>query len=122
LKHTTYTFEFQFSATQHLRFKKFYKISLYYLLIIYLTLQLNAPTLFSSFSPQALPLSALRLVVPPLRLMSAFLWQVIQRRNVTQYGKLEQFVMLVTETVPDIMSRSLVNKLIFHLRKKVNLF
>ncbi|TRY58913.1 hypothetical protein DNTS_003120 [Danionella cerebrum] len=67
----------------------------------------------------ALPLSALRLVVPPLRLMSAFLWQVIQRRNVTQYGKLEQFVVLVTETVPDIMSRSLVNKLIFHMRKKV---
>uniref|UniRef100_A0A8C1ETD7 Si:dkey-14d8.1 n=1 Tax=Cyprinus carpio carpio TaxID=630221 RepID=A0A8C1ETD7_CYPCA len=51
--------------------------------------------------------------------MSAFLWQVVQRRNVTQYGKLEQFVVLVTETVPDIMSRSLVNKLIFHLRKKV---
>ncbi|XP_051976519.1 zinc finger protein 502-like [Xyrauchen texanus] len=67
----------------------------------------------------ALPLSALRLVVPPLRLMSAFLWQMIQRRNVTQYGKLEQFIMLVTETIPDIMSRSLVNKLIFHLRKKV---
>ncbi|XP_073803054.1 uncharacterized protein si:dkey-14d8.1 isoform X3 [Danio rerio] len=67
----------------------------------------------------ALPLSALRLVVPPLRLMSAFLWQVIQRRNVTQYGKLEQFVNLVTENVPDIMSRSLVNKLIFHMRKKV---
>ncbi|XP_055045872.2 uncharacterized protein [Misgurnus anguillicaudatus] len=66
-----------------------------------------------------LPLSALRLVVPPLRLMSAFLWQVIQRRNVTQYGKFEQFVMLVIETVPDIMSRSLVNKLIFCLRKKV---
>ncbi len=71
------------------------------------------------YPPQALPLSALRLVVPPLRLMSAFLWQVVQRRNVTQYGKLEQFVVLVTETVPDIMSRSLVNKLIFHLRKKV---
>uniref|UniRef100_A0A9J7X526 C2H2-type domain-containing protein n=1 Tax=Cyprinus carpio carpio TaxID=630221 RepID=A0A9J7X526_CYPCA len=51
--------------------------------------------------------------------MSAFLWQVVQRGNVTQYGKLEQFVVLVTETVPDIMSRSLVNKLIFHLRKKV---
>lgn len=67
----------------------------------------------------ALPLSALRLVVPPLRLMSAFLWQVVQRRNVTQYGKLEQFVMLVSETVPDIMSQHLLNKLVFHLRKKV---
>lgn len=67
----------------------------------------------------ALPLSALRLVVPPLRLMSAFLWQVVQRRNVTQYGKLEQFVLLVSETVPDIMSQHLLNKLVFHLRKKV---
>ncbi|XP_026862621.1 zinc finger protein 250 isoform X3 [Electrophorus electricus] len=67
----------------------------------------------------ALPLSALRLVVPPLRLMSAFLWQVVQRHNVTQYGKLEQFVMLVSEAVPDIMSQSLINKLVFHLRKKV---
>uniref|UniRef100_A0A8C1UCJ8 C2H2-type domain-containing protein n=1 Tax=Cyprinus carpio TaxID=7962 RepID=A0A8C1UCJ8_CYPCA len=69
----------------------------------------------------SLPLSALRLVVPPLRLMSAFLWQVVQRRNVTQYGKLEQFVVLVTETVPDIMSRSLVNKLIFHLLRQVTM-
>ncbi|XP_060758884.1 zinc finger protein 480 isoform X1 [Neoarius graeffei] len=67
----------------------------------------------------ALPLSALRLVVPPLRLMSAFLWQVVQRGNVTQYGKLEQFVLLVSETVPDIMSQHLLNKLVFHLRKKV---
>lgn len=67
----------------------------------------------------ALPLSALRLVVPPLRLMSAFLWQVVQRRNVTQYGKLEQFVLLVSDTVPDIMSQHLLNKLVFLLRKKV---
>uniref|UniRef100_A0A8B9GQX3 C2H2-type domain-containing protein n=1 Tax=Astyanax mexicanus TaxID=7994 RepID=A0A8B9GQX3_ASTMX len=51
--------------------------------------------------------------------MSAFLWQVVQRCNVTQYGKFEQFVMMVSETVPDIMSQNLVNKLIFHLRKKV---
>ncbi|XP_062862563.1 zinc finger protein 79 [Trichomycterus rosablanca] len=67
----------------------------------------------------ALPLSALRLVVPPLRLMSAFLWQVVQRHNVTQYEKLEQFVILVSEMVPDIMSQNLINKLIFYLRKKV---
>ncbi|XP_017577784.1 zinc finger protein 394 [Pygocentrus nattereri] len=67
----------------------------------------------------ALPLSALRLVVPPLRLMSAFLWQVVQRRNIIHYGKFEQFVTLVSETVPNIMSQSLVHKLIFHLRKKV---
>lgn len=82
----------------------------------------KAVCLWCCVAASALPPSALRLVVPPLRLMSAFLWQVVQRRNVTQYGKLEQFVLLVSETVPDIISQHLLNKLVFHLRKKVHIW
>ncbi|XP_030649382.1 zinc finger protein 436 [Chanos chanos] len=59
------------------------------------------------------------MAVPPLRLMSAFMWQVIQTRNVTHYGKLEQFVRLVAETVPELMSQNQMNKLSVELRKRV---
>lgn len=91
-----------------------------YFTLVKKNLLICVPIVFVSVT--ALPLSALRLVVPPLRLMSAFLWQVVQRHNVTQYEKLEQFVLLVSETVPDIMSPNLMNKLIFYLRKKVKTF
>ncbi|XP_062863097.1 zinc finger protein 271 [Trichomycterus rosablanca] len=50
-----------------------------------------------------LPLSSLRLLVPPMHLMSAFMWQVLQQKNVVHYGKLEEFVSLVTETVPHLL-------------------
>uniref|UniRef100_A0A674ANW1 TERF1-interacting nuclear factor 2 N-terminal domain-containing protein n=1 Tax=Salmo trutta TaxID=8032 RepID=A0A674ANW1_SALTR len=51
-----------------------------------------------------LPLSSLRLFVPPLRLVSAALWQVVQRRDIMDYGLVEEFVTTVLEVVPDLMS------------------
>ncbi|KAM9401984.1 uncharacterized protein ACWYII_029308 isoform 1-T1 [Salvelinus alpinus] len=70
-------------------------------------------------SEQDLHLFSLRLLVPPLRLMSAFMWQVAQERNVMQYGKLEEFVTLVTEMVPELLSSRQRTQLILGLRARM---
>ncbi|KAM9402002.1 uncharacterized protein ACWYII_029313 isoform 1-T1 [Salvelinus alpinus] len=70
-------------------------------------------------SEQDLPLFSLRLLVPPLRLMCAFMWQVTQQRNVMQYGKLEEFVTLVTEMVPELLSSRQRTQLILGLRARL---
>uniref|UniRef100_A0AAY4F037 C2H2-type domain-containing protein n=3 Tax=Denticeps clupeoides TaxID=299321 RepID=A0AAY4F037_9TELE len=67
------------------------------------------------------PLSALRILVPPLRLMSAFLWQVAQQQNLEHYGKLEEFVTMVTKTVPGLLSSRQRGALIMGLRAKMML-
>uniref|UniRef100_UPI003AADDBCD uncharacterized protein n=1 Tax=Centroberyx gerrardi TaxID=166262 RepID=UPI003AADDBCD len=66
-----------------------------------------------------LPLSSLRLLVPPVRLMSACMWQVAQQRNVEQYGKLSEFITLVTEMVPELMSPKQKTQLILGLRARL---
>ncbi|XP_060744996.1 zinc finger protein 23 [Tachysurus vachellii] len=66
-----------------------------------------------------LPLSSVRLLVPPLRLMSAFMWQVLQQKNVVHYGKLEEFVSMVTETVPHLLSYRQRVQLILGLRARM---
>ncbi|KAM7377924.1 hypothetical protein PAMA_013032 [Pampus argenteus] len=66
-----------------------------------------------------LPLSSLRLLIPPLRLLSAALWQVAQRRDVLDYEKLDEFVTLVTATVPDLLSAKQRGKLLLRLRAKI---
>uniref|UniRef100_A0A4W5Q6A7 Uncharacterized protein n=1 Tax=Hucho hucho TaxID=62062 RepID=A0A4W5Q6A7_9TELE len=63
-----------------------------------------------------LTLSSLRLLAPPLRLMSAFLWQVAQQHTVKHYGKLEEFVTLVTEVVPELLSSRQRTQLLLGLR------
>ncbi|KAK6292118.1 hypothetical protein J4Q44_G00379030 [Coregonus suidteri] len=73
----------------------------------------------STFSEMHLPLSSLRLLVPPLRLMSASMWQVAQQRNVMQYGKLEEFVTLVTEMVPELLTFRQRVQLILGLRARL---
>ncbi|KAM4711757.1 uncharacterized protein FYW61_020872 isoform 2-T2 [Anableps anableps] len=66
-----------------------------------------------------LPLSSLRLLIPPLRLLSAAMWQVAQRRDVLDYEMLGEFVTLVTDTVPDLLSAKQRGKLLLRLRAKV---
>uniref|UniRef100_A0A4W5Q6B9 Uncharacterized protein n=1 Tax=Hucho hucho TaxID=62062 RepID=A0A4W5Q6B9_9TELE len=66
-----------------------------------------------------LTLSSLRLLAPPLRLMSAFLWQVAQQHTVKHYGKLEEFVTLVTEVVPELLSSRQRTQLLLGLRTTV---
>uniref|UniRef100_A0A674B0I5 TERF1-interacting nuclear factor 2 N-terminal domain-containing protein n=1 Tax=Salmo trutta TaxID=8032 RepID=A0A674B0I5_SALTR len=66
-----------------------------------------------------LPLSSLRLLVPPLRLVSAALWQVVQRRDTMDYGLVEEFVTTVLEMIPDLMSYREKVQLIMGLRAQV---
>ncbi|XP_034719195.1 zinc finger protein 250-like isoform X2 [Etheostoma cragini] len=66
-----------------------------------------------------LPLSSVRLLVPPLRLMSACMWQVAQERNVDQYNKLAEFIMLVTEMVPELLNYKQKTQLILGLRARL---
>ncbi|XP_036453562.1 LOW QUALITY PROTEIN: TERF1-interacting nuclear factor 2 [Colossoma macropomum] len=53
---------------------------------------------------ERLPVASLRLLAPPLRLVSAAVWKVMQQRDVMHYGKLEEFVTSVSETVPGLLS------------------
>ncbi|TMS01037.1 Zinc finger protein with KRAB and SCAN domains 8 [Larimichthys crocea] len=67
------------------------------------------------------PLSSLRLLVPPLRLLTAAMWQVARQQNVVHYGMLEDFVSMVTEAVPQLLSDRQRSLLLLALRAKVTL-
>ncbi|KAG5267947.1 hypothetical protein AALO_G00227730 [Alosa alosa] len=66
-----------------------------------------------------LPLPLLRLMVPPLRLLAAAMWQVTQQRHVEHYGMLEEFVTTVTESLPDLLSYRQRAQLILGLRARL---
>ncbi|KAI2665676.1 Zinc finger protein 271 [Labeo rohita] len=66
-----------------------------------------------------LPLASLRLLVPPLHLMSAFMWQVLQQKSVMHYGKLEEFVSMVTETLPQLLAYRPRAQLMLGLRARM---
>ncbi|XP_058481261.1 zinc finger protein 883-like [Solea solea] len=63
--------------------------------------------------------ASLHLLVPPVRLMSAFMWQIVQQHNVMQYDKLVDFISLVTEIVPDLLSPGQRAQLVLSLRAKL---
>uniref|UniRef100_A0A8C4H419 C2H2-type domain-containing protein n=1 Tax=Dicentrarchus labrax TaxID=13489 RepID=A0A8C4H419_DICLA len=67
----------------------------------------------------SLPLSALRLLVPPIRLVSAAIWQTVEQKIVSDYGLLEEFVFMVTEIVPQLLSTRQRAELILGLRARV---
>ncbi|XP_071779000.2 uncharacterized protein LOC139929845 [Centroberyx gerrardi] len=73
----------------------------------------------SELSGPSLPLSCLRLLVPPLRLVSAAIWQTIQQRVVADYGMLEEFVFMVTEIVPELLTMRQRAELILGLRARL---
>ncbi|XP_064839826.1 zinc finger protein 133-like isoform X2 [Oncorhynchus masou masou] len=66
-----------------------------------------------------LPLSSLRLLVPPLRLVSAALWQVVQCKDTMDYGLVEEFVTTVLEITPDLMSYREKAQLVMGLRAQL---
>ncbi|KAM9846053.1 uncharacterized protein ACBR49_011019 [Aulostomus maculatus] len=66
-----------------------------------------------------LPLSSLRLMVPPLRLMSAQMWQVVLVRDVDQYGKLVELITLVTDVVPELMDYKQRTQLLLGLTARI---
>lgn len=55
-----------------------------------------------------------------MRLISAAMWQVAQRRDVLDYEKLDGFVTLVTASVPDLLNPKQRGKLLLRLRARVS--
>lgn len=70
-------------------------------------------------SGPSLPLSALRLLIPPIRLVSAAIWQTVEQKIVPDYGLLEEFVFMVTEMVPQLLSTRQRAELILGLRARL---
>ncbi|XP_061564464.1 zinc finger protein 14-like [Cololabis saira] len=67
----------------------------------------------------SLPLSTLRLLIPPIRLLSAAIWQTVEQKIVSDYGLLEEFVFMVTEIVPQLLSTRQRAELILGLRARL---
>ncbi|XP_054882874.1 uncharacterized protein LOC129358060 [Poeciliopsis prolifica] len=65
-----------------------------------------------------LPPASLQLLVPPVRLMSAFVWKAVQQDSAVQYEKLLDFIDLVTEIVPELLSPSQKGQLVLGLRAR----
>ncbi|XP_063052056.1 uncharacterized protein LOC134446675 isoform X2 [Engraulis encrasicolus] len=65
------------------------------------------------------PASSLRMWVPPLRLLSASIWQVVQQRQVESYNRVEEFVSIVLELIPDLLSTEEKIELLLGLRTKL---
>ncbi|XP_063074204.1 uncharacterized protein zgc:113263, partial [Engraulis encrasicolus] len=66
-----------------------------------------------------LQLPLLRLMVPPLRLLTAAMWQVAQQGDVQHYGMLDEFVATVTECVPELLSYRQRAQLILGVRARL---
>ncbi|XP_043092817.1 uncharacterized protein zgc:113263 isoform X2 [Puntigrus tetrazona] len=64
------------------------------------------------------PLSLMSFIIPPSRLLSAAMWQVTEQRQVKHYGMLEEFVTMVTESVPELLNYNQRTQLIFDLRAR----
>lgn len=71
------------------------------------------------FAGPSLPLSTLRLLVPPIRLVSAAIWQTVEQKVVQDYGLLEEFVFMITELVPQLLTTRQRAELILGLRARV---
>ncbi|XP_030575784.1 zinc finger protein 184-like isoform X2 [Archocentrus centrarchus] len=56
-----------------------------------------------SFKCDSLSLASLRLLVPPLQLMTASMWQVLRQHDVMNYWKVAEFVSLVMDIVPELL-------------------
>ncbi|XP_026183227.1 zinc finger protein 888 [Mastacembelus armatus] len=70
-------------------------------------------------SDTGLPLSCLRLLVPPLQLLSAAMWQLAKQKDVMNYEKLQAFVFTVTEAVPGLINHRQRAQLILGLRARL---
>ncbi|TNN53958.1 hypothetical protein EYF80_035856 [Liparis tanakae] len=67
-----------------------------------------------------LPWSCLRLLVPPLRLLSAAVWETVQQKVVANYGLLDDFVTAVTKIVPELLNPRQRRLLSLGLRAQVS--
>ncbi|XP_019947974.2 zinc finger protein interacting with ribonucleoprotein K-like [Paralichthys olivaceus] len=67
----------------------------------------------------SLPPVSLHLLVPPVRLMSAFVLQTLQQHRVEHYDKLLDFISLVTQIVPELLSLTQRAQLVQGLRARL---
>lgn len=68
---------------------------------------------------ESLPLPSLRLLVPPLQLMMASMWQVLRKQDVLTYWTVAEYVSLVVDTVPDLLMHKHRLQLLLGLRARV---
>ncbi|XP_069020893.1 uncharacterized protein [Embiotoca jacksoni] len=64
-------------------------------------------------------LPSLRLLVPPLQLLSAAMWQLAKQKDVMNYEKLHEFVFMVTEAVPGLINHRQRAQLLLGLRARL---
>uniref|UniRef100_A0A3P8S4Y3 TERF1-interacting nuclear factor 2 N-terminal domain-containing protein n=1 Tax=Amphiprion percula TaxID=161767 RepID=A0A3P8S4Y3_AMPPE len=62
---------------------------------------------------------SVRVLAPPVRLVSAALWKVLKQRDVMQYGVVEEFVTSACETVPGLLTTRHQGKLALGLRARL---
>lgn len=74
---------------------------------------------YTIFPESPLLLPSLRLFIPPLRLVSAAMWQVVHRGNVQDYGMVEEFISTVSEIIPEILNADQKAQLLLGLRARV---
>uniref|UniRef100_A0A3P9LZY5 C2H2-type domain-containing protein n=1 Tax=Oryzias latipes TaxID=8090 RepID=A0A3P9LZY5_ORYLA len=72
---------------------------------------------FPTSPPLLLP--SLRLFIPPLRLVSAAMWHIVQKGNVHDYGMVEDFISTITEIVPELLNADQKAQLLLGLRARV---
>ncbi|KAL6116729.1 uncharacterized protein ACO6RY_14685 [Pungitius sinensis] len=75
--------------------------------------------LIEQINDPSLPLPSLRLLVPPLRLLSAAMWQLAKRKDVENYEKLQEFVFMVTKAVPGLINHRQRAQLVLGLRARL---
>lgn len=75
--------------------------------------------LFFILTGDPLSLPALRLLVPPLHLMMASMWQVLKKQDFHTYWTVAEYVSLVVDTVPDLLMPKHRLQLLLGLRARV---
>lgn len=69
-------------------------------------------------SEESLSLSSLRFFIPPLRLVSAAMWNVVQGSDVQSYGMVEDFIHKVTDIVPELINTDQRTQLLLALHAR----
>uniref|UniRef100_A0A8C7XBY9 C2H2-type domain-containing protein n=1 Tax=Oryzias sinensis TaxID=183150 RepID=A0A8C7XBY9_9TELE len=82
--------------------------------------RLNSFPFVYLFAAPPLLLPSLRLFIPPLRLVSAAMWHIVQKGNVHDYGMVEDFISTITEIVPELLNADQKAQLLLGLRARVN--